>query len=103
MKDNGLSIVYVFPKKKVIYLGGQVGNQAWKFGRHWVKADRIGDPTGRNVEPWFYWELLETFRFQDKIWLRDFLDIFKELNKTESFILLFFPRKLNTVICTEGG
>ena len=103
MKDNGLSLVYVFPKKKVTYLGGQVGNQAWKFGRHWVKANLISDPTGRNVEPWFYWELPETFRFQDKIWLRDFLDILKELNKTESFILLFFARKLNTVICIEGG
>ena len=51
--DNGLSLVYIFPKKKVTYLGGQVGEQAWKFGRHWVKAGRIGDPTGRNVEPWF--------------------------------------------------
>ena len=30
VKDNGLSLVYVFPKKKVTYLGGQ----AWKFGRH---------------------------------------------------------------------
>ena len=52
MKDNGLSLVHVFPKKKVTYLGGQFGDQAWKFGRHWVKAGRIGDPTGRNVEPW---------------------------------------------------
>ena len=51
MKDNGLSLVCFFPKKKVTYLGGQVGDQAWKFGRHWVKPDRIGDPTGRNVEP----------------------------------------------------
>ena len=51
VKDNGLSLVYVFPKKKVTYLGGQVGDQAWKFGRHWVKAGRIGDPMGRNVEP----------------------------------------------------
>ena len=51
MKDNGLSLVYVFPKKKVTYLGGQVGDQAWKFGRHWVKAGCIGDPMGRNVEP----------------------------------------------------
>ena len=51
MKDNGLSLVYFFPKKKVTYLGGQVGDQAWKFGRHWVKPGRIGDPTGRNVEP----------------------------------------------------
>ena len=51
VKDNGLSLVYVFPKKKVTYLGGQVGDQAWKFGRHWVKSGRIGDPTGRNVEP----------------------------------------------------
>ena len=25
VKDNGLSLVYVFPKKKVTYLGGQVG------------------------------------------------------------------------------
>ena len=38
--------------KKVTYLGGQVGDQAWKFGRHWVKAGLIGDPTGHNVEPW---------------------------------------------------
>ena len=52
VKDNGLSLVYVFPKKKVTYLGGQVGEQAWKFGRHWVKAGRIGDPMGRNIEPW---------------------------------------------------
>ena len=51
MKDNRLLLVYVFPKKKVTYLRGQVGDQAWKFGRHWVKAGRIGDPTGRNVEP----------------------------------------------------
>ena len=29
----------------------QVGDQAWKFGRHWVKAGGIGDPTRRNVEP----------------------------------------------------
>ena len=42
--------MYVFPKKKVTYLGGQVGDQAWKFSRHWVKAGHIGDPTGRNVE-----------------------------------------------------
>ena len=28
VKDNGLSLVYVFPKKKVTYLGGQVGDQA---------------------------------------------------------------------------
>ena len=49
--DNRLSLVYVFPKKKVTYLGGQVGEQVWKFGRHWVKAGRIGYPTGRNVEP----------------------------------------------------
>ena len=52
VKDNGLSLVYIFPKKKVIYLGSQVGDQAWKFGRHWVKPGRLGDPTGRNVEPW---------------------------------------------------
>ena len=51
VKDNRLSLVYVFPKKNVTYLGGQVGDQAWKFGRHWVKAGRIGDPTGCNVEP----------------------------------------------------
>ena len=51
LKDNGLSLVYVFPKKRVTYLGGQVSDQAWKFGRHCVKAGRIGDPTGRNVEP----------------------------------------------------
>ena len=38
--------------KKVTYLGGQVGDQAWKFGRHWVKAGHIGDPTGHKVEPW---------------------------------------------------
>ena len=49
-KDNRLSLVYVYAKKKV-YLGGQVGDQAWKFSRHWVKAGRIGDPTGRKVEP----------------------------------------------------
>ena len=49
-KDNGLSLVYVYAKKKV-YLGGQVGDQAWKFSRHWVKAGLIGDPTGRKVEP----------------------------------------------------
>ena len=50
VKDNGLSLVYVFPKKKVTYLGGQVGDQARKFGHDWVKAGRIGDPMGRNVE-----------------------------------------------------
>ena len=33
LKDNGLSLVYVFPKKKVTYLGGQVGDQVRKFGR----------------------------------------------------------------------
>ena len=38
--------------KKVTYLGGQVGDQAWKFGRHWVKAGHIGDPTGHNFKPW---------------------------------------------------
>ena len=43
--------MYVFPEKKITYLGGQVGDQAWKFSRHWVKASRIGDPTGCNVEP----------------------------------------------------
>ena len=43
--------MYVFPKKKVTYRGGQVGDQAWKFSRHWVKAGRIGNPTGRNVKP----------------------------------------------------
>ena len=46
-------LVYVFPKKKVTYLGGQVGDQAWKFSRHCVKAGRIGDPTGHNIEPWY--------------------------------------------------
>jgi len=51
LKDNGLSLVYVFPKKRVTYLEGQVSDQAWKCGHHWVKAGRIGDPTGRNVEP----------------------------------------------------
>ena len=34
VKDNGLSLVYVFPKKKVTYLGGHAGDQAWKFDRH---------------------------------------------------------------------
>ena len=43
--------MYVYPKKKVTYLGGQVGDQAWKFSYHWVKAGRIGNPTGRYVEP----------------------------------------------------
>ena len=52
VKDNRLSLVYVFPKKKVTYLGGQIGDQAWKFSRHWVEAGHIGDPTGRNVKPW---------------------------------------------------
>ena len=28
VKDKKLSLVYVYPKKKVIYLGGQVGDQA---------------------------------------------------------------------------
>ena len=28
-----------------------LGDQAWKFGHHWVKAGRIGDPMGLNVEP----------------------------------------------------
>ena len=54
MKDNRLSLVYVFPKKNVTYLGGQVGDQAWKFGRHWVKAGRIGDPTGRALYSQIY-------------------------------------------------
>ena len=31
VEDNGLSLVYVFQKKKVTYLEGQVGDQAWKF------------------------------------------------------------------------
>ena len=52
LKDNGLSLLYIFPKNRVTYLGGQVSDQAWKSGRHCVKAGRIGDPTGRNVEPW---------------------------------------------------
>ena len=43
--------MYVFSKKKVTYLADQVGDQAWKCSRHWVEAGRIGDPTGRNVEP----------------------------------------------------
>ena len=51
MKDNGLPLVYIFPKKKATYLGGQAGDQAWKFDRHWVKAGHIGYTTGRNVEP----------------------------------------------------
>ena len=32
--------------------------ESWKFSRHWVKAGRIGDPTGRNVEPWLGRSLL---------------------------------------------
>ena len=28
VKDNRLSLVYVFPEKKVTYVGGQVGDQA---------------------------------------------------------------------------
>ena len=36
--------------KTVTYLGGQIGNQAWKLGRHWVKTSRIGKPTRRKVE-----------------------------------------------------
>ena len=52
LKDNGLSLVYVFPKKRVTYLRGQGRDQAWKFGCHWVKAGRIGDSTGCSVEPW---------------------------------------------------
>ena len=40
--------MYVFPKK-VTYPGGQVGNQEWKVGCHWVKTSRNGEPTGRNV------------------------------------------------------
>ena len=51
LTEKELPLVYVFPKKKATYLGGQAGDQAWKFGRHWVKAGRIGDPTGGNVEP----------------------------------------------------
>ena len=45
--------MYVFPKKKVTYLGDQVCDQVWKFvfSRQCVKAGRIGDPTGGNVEP----------------------------------------------------
>ena len=52
LKDNGLSLVYVFPKKIVTYLGGQVSDQVWKFRRHCVKAGRIDDATSHNVEPW---------------------------------------------------
>ena len=63
MKDNGLSLMYVFPKKKVTLLGGQVGDQAWKFGRHWVKAGHIGDPRGRNVEPCV---VTQQYRWHDK-------------------------------------
>ena len=63
MKDNGLSLMYVFPKKKVTLLGGQVGDQAWKFGRHWVKAGRIGDPGCRNVEPCV---VTQQYRWHDK-------------------------------------
>ena len=37
--------MYVFPRKKVTYHGGQVGDQAGKFSRQWVKAGRICDPT----------------------------------------------------------
>ena len=44
--------MYIFPKK-VTYLGGQVGNQAWKVGHHWVKTSPIGESTGRNVEIYF--------------------------------------------------
>ena len=36
--------------KKVTYLGGQIGNQAWKLGRHLVKTSRISTPTRRKVE-----------------------------------------------------
>ena len=36
--------------KRVTYLGGQIGNQAWKRDRHWVKTSRIGKPTRRKVE-----------------------------------------------------
>ena len=42
--------MYVFPKK-VTYLGGQVGNHAWKWrGHHWAKTSCIGKPTGHNFE-----------------------------------------------------
>ena len=44
--------MYISPKKKVTYLEGQVGDQVWKFSRHWVKAGHIGHRTGHNVEPW---------------------------------------------------
>ena len=60
MKDNGLSLVYVFPKKKVTLLGGQVGDQAWKFGRHWVNAGRIGNPMGRKNAEWTQENFLDT-------------------------------------------
>ena len=29
---------------------GQIGNQAWKLGRHLVKTSRIGKPTRRKVQ-----------------------------------------------------
>ena len=38
--------------KKVSHLGHQVGDKVGKFIRHWLKAGRIGKPTGHNVEPW---------------------------------------------------
>ena len=38
-------------KTKLKYLRGQPGDQAWKVSRNWIKSSRIGDPTGRNVEP----------------------------------------------------
>ena len=42
--------MYVYPKK-VTYLGGQIGNHAWKWrGHHWVKTSLIGKPSGCNVE-----------------------------------------------------
>ena len=34
--------------------GGQTGDQTRKVSRQQTKSSRIGDPTGRNVEPCWY-------------------------------------------------
>ena len=97
--DNGLSLVYIFPKKKVTYLGGQVGEQAWKFGRHWVKAGRIGDPTGRNVEPWnmvLAWMVSQKLGYKLNWLERDLKSYLWQLAN----VILYHVTKLHLYLCT---
>ena len=53
--------------------------------------------------------LLETLRseneedFEDEIWFEVFPCILKKMDALDSFILLFFTKKVNTVIFIERG